>query len=298
MARGYKSSDIKEKLFEILKKSDTGLSGVEISEKIGINRITITKYLNMFAAEGLIKQKNIGNVTLWFVEEGTEQLYFPDDYFKVKTKVLEFLAQSSETPVYNLVKNSLYSGTNIQKFVIEVIVPAIEYINNLFGEGKIGTTERKHLDTIIQRSLHMLYFSQNKINSKKNCIVLAADSETSLLSNAASVGMHSEEWKVYSLNDMSMAIDVLFDLDLQKFLGKVWKPRTGIMIIMVFSASEEGLHFFAESINSVRKKLGKNIHLILFGKMGRKTKINADLVTEKIEDVFQWSETVFERTQT
>ncbi len=252
----------------------------------------------MFAAEGLIKQKNIGNVTLWFVEEGTEQLYFPDDYFKVKSKFLEFLSQSSEISVYNLVKNSLYSGVNIQKFVIEVIVPAIEYVNKLFGEGKIGTAELNHLETIIQRSLHMLYFSQNETNSKKNCIVLAADSETSLLSNAASVGMHSEGWQVYSLNDMSLAIDVLFDLDLQKFLGKVWKPRIGIMVVMVFSASEEGLHFFAESINAVRKKLGKNIYLVLNGKIGKKTKINADLVTEKIEDAFQWSETVFERTQT
>ena len=37
--------------------SETGMFGVEISEKVGINRITMTKYLKVFAAEGLLRQK-------------------------------------------------------------------------------------------------------------------------------------------------------------------------------------------------------------------------------------------------
>jgi len=81
MARGYQTEEIKEKLVDLLSNSKTGLSGLEISERLSINRITATKYLNVFAAEGLIKQKNIGNVNLWFIEDGTEKYYFPDDYF-------------------------------------------------------------------------------------------------------------------------------------------------------------------------------------------------------------------------
>ena len=72
MARGYQTDDVKIKLVELLSDAKTGLSGVEISEKLGINRVTMTKYLNIFAAEGLIRQKNIGNVNLWFVDEGSE----------------------------------------------------------------------------------------------------------------------------------------------------------------------------------------------------------------------------------
>ena len=87
MARGYQTEDIKEKLVDLLGNSKTGLSGLEISERLGINRITTTKYLNVFAAEGLINQKNIGNVNLWFIEAGTEKFHFPEDFFKVKTKI-------------------------------------------------------------------------------------------------------------------------------------------------------------------------------------------------------------------
>ena len=68
MGKGYSTEEIREKLISTLKDSETGMSGVEISEKIGVNRITMSKYLKVFAAEGLLRQKNIGNVTLWFLE--------------------------------------------------------------------------------------------------------------------------------------------------------------------------------------------------------------------------------------
>ena len=63
MGRGYSTEEIRQKLISILKDSETGMSGVEISEKINVNRITMAKYLKVFAAEGLLRQKNIGNVT-------------------------------------------------------------------------------------------------------------------------------------------------------------------------------------------------------------------------------------------
>ena len=128
----------------------------------------------------------------------------------------------------------------------------------------------------------------------KNAIILSADANSALIAEAASSSFHSEDWTVSSLGDMSEAINVLFDLDLQKFLGKVWKQKNGIMIIVVFSESEEGLNFFAESVNTVKKEAGKNLHLILCGKLGKKTRIQADLLTDNPDTVLQWSQTVYE----
>ena len=105
MARGYQTEEIKQKLLDVLNDAKIGLSGVEIAAKLDVNRITITKYLNIFAAEGLIRQKSVGNVNLWFLEEGTEQFQVPDDYFRVKTKFIEFLTDGSEKQVYNLIRN-------------------------------------------------------------------------------------------------------------------------------------------------------------------------------------------------
>jgi hypothetical protein len=95
---------------------------------------------------------------------------------------------------------------------------------------------------------------------------------------------------------MSSSIDVLFDLDLQKFLTKVWKRKVGIMIIVIFSATEEGLQFFAESVKSIKGKSSKkNLYLALCGKL-EKIKIDADCIDEDLQNVLQWSQSTFERS--
>ena len=296
MGRGYSSEEIKEKLVDLLQETKTGFSGVEISKKLNVNRITITKYLNIFAAEGLIKQKNIGNVILWFLEEGTEKLHFPDDYFKIQTKYFDYLIERSENQVYNLIRNCLHSNVNIPKLMIEIIIPAIEEIEDKYQEGKIGNAEKNLLNKFISNSIQILYQIQVESNPKKNVILLASDPKSTLISESAAASFHSDEWSVSSLGDMSNAIDVLFDLDLEKLLLKVWKQKTGIMMIIIFSETAQGFKFFSEAVNSIKKEYGKNLYLILCGGIAKKTSSKADLVTENFESVIQWSQTIFEST--
>lgn len=297
MGREYSSADIKQKLIDLLENSKTGMSGIEISEKIGVNRTTMTKYLKVFAAEGFLKQKNIGNITLWFLEAGQEAYSFPADYFKIAPQYLENLVNGYETQVCSLIKNCINSGASIYKLVTEVIIPSIDSIQKLYDDGKIGNSEKKLLQNIISKSLQI--FNQITIDSnpQKNIIVISADTHSNLLSEAASATLHSNGWKVFHLGDMSSEINILFDLDLQKLIGKIWKQKSGVMIILVFSNTEEGLRFFAESVNSIKEKLGKRIRLVLCGKIGKKIKIDSDLMSEKFEDVIQWSETVYESSK-
>lgn len=295
MARGYETVEIKQKLVDLLRNSKTGFSGVEISGKLGINRVTMTKYLNVFAAEGLIRQKNIGNVNLWFIEEGTEQFRFPDDYFKVKNIFLENLVEGSERQVFRLIRNCNYSNAQTSKITTEIIIPAVESVQELFQQGKIGKSEEKHLNKIISNSIQILNLTPTEIIPEKNVIVLSTDSKNALHAEAASASFHSEGWQVSSLGDMSDAIDVLLDLDLEKLLGKIWKQKTGIMLIVVFSGTQEGLKFFSEAVNSVKEKVGKNLYLVLCTKIKTPT-AKADLVAENLETALQWSQTIFERS--
>ena len=296
MAKGYQVQEIKQKLVDVLINSKTGLSGVEISEKLGVNRVTMSKYLNIFATEGLIGQKNIGSVHLWFLEEGTEQFEFPADYFRVKTKYLELLTNRSEQKSYNLIRNCIHCNANTSKTMYEIIVPAIQSVQELFEQGKISKSESKLLGTIISNSIQILYLINAEINERKNVVLISADSQSALLAEAASASFHSEGWNVSSLGDMSDAIDVMFDLDLQKFLGKVWPKNSGIMIIVIFSVTEEGLKFFSQAANSAKGKIGKNLNLILCSNLKTKTSVKADLVANNLETVLQWSQTIFERS--
>ena len=294
MTRGYQIEYIKEKLLEVLHNSKTGVSGLEISERLNINRVTMTKYLKVFAAEGLLKQKNIGNVNLWFIEDGTETYHFPEDYFKIKTKYFEFLSGMQENLVYNLIRNCYHSGAQPTKIISEIISPGIEAVQNNYNQGKIGKSELNFLEKIISNSIQIINLENIEINPKKNVIVISADYQSSLLAEAASASFHTDGWQVFSLGDMSSAIDVLFDLDLQKFVAKIWKSRIGIMIIVVFSSTEDGLKFFAESVNSIKSKFRRNLYLALCGDIKKNTVIKADLMGENLETTLQWSQTTFE----
>ena len=273
MARGYDEQDVKFRLIKLLHSSKSGVSGVEVSDKLGINRVTMSKYLNKFAAEGTITQKNIGNLNLWFVDDDIEELNFPDDYFIVQEKFLSNVNDCKEKSAYNLIKNCINSKAKMDKIVTEIILHSLPQIQKLFEDGKIGKSEQQLMTGIIANSIQMITHHSSKSESGKNVIILSADSESLLISEAAAAAFRSQNWNVFSIGDMSSAIDVLFDLELRKLLSKIWKSKEGIMIILIFSQSEEGLKFFSDSFYSVKEKSENNLFLTLSGKTGKKVKI-------------------------
>ena len=294
MARGYDVAEVKFRLIKLLRDSKIGISGVEISERLGINRVTMTKYLNIFSAEGVIGEKNIGNVNLWFVYEGIEQFQFPDDYFRVQERYIEYITKCSESSVYNLIRSCLNSDVNVVKLMTEVILTAIPEVQKYFDDGKIGKAEEQLMKTIISKSIQLVNLDIQSPKNEKNVIIIAADSQSVLEAEAASAAYRSNDWNVFFLGDMSSSIDILFDLELTKLLSKIWKSKQGLMIVAVFSQTEEGLKFFSESFYSVKGKNDDNLHLILSGKIGKKITIKSELQSEKLDDILQWSQTKFE----
>lgn len=297
MARGYQTEKIKEKLIDVLLDSKTGLSGIELAEKLRINRITMTKYLKVFAAEGLVKKKNLGSVNLWFMEEGVDHLRFPADFFQVKNKYLQYLFSGAHRESHNILRNSLHSGADPAKIIIEVIIPAIEAVQDSYDKGKISKSEKNFLEGIISNSIQIINLTEVETDPKKNVVVFSTDSQGVLLAQASSAAFHVGGWKVSQLGDMSSAIDVMLDIDLQKFLNKIWNKKQGLMIIVMFSKVEGGLKFFSEAINATKTKFGKTLHLVLCTNIAKKTKIKADFVSEDLETVLRWCQTVYESSQ-
>ena len=294
MAKGYDENEIKTKLIDLLNKSKTGLSGIEISEKLGINRITMTKYLSVFAAEGIIQQRDIGNTHLWLIQEGTEKLEFPDDYSKAQEEYANFLNNASGDAAISFIRNCVNSGANPLTLTTEVILPAIKSVRELFDEGKIGTSEQNLIFESISDSIKIIRLQNILSDPEKNIVVFSTDANSTLISDATSAVFHSRNWRVSSLGNMSSAMDVLFDLDLKKLLTKIWKGREGVMIIIVCASSEEGLKFFSEAFQSVKGKTEKNLNLVFNAKVGKKTDVDADLITEDLDEIIQWSETAYE----
>ena len=297
LARGYSPEQVRERLINVLNQSKVGLTGMEVAERLRINRVTMAKYLKVFAAEGIIKQKNIGNVNLWFVEKGVDKLTFPADLNQVKNRYLEYVLSASSREAHNLVRTSLRSGANPSKLVSEVIVSAIGAVETSYKNGKISNSEKNFLDQIISSTLYLVKLSENETDAKKNVVLLASDYQTSLLALAASAIFQTDGWRVSLLGDMSSAIDVMLDIDLQKFLNKVWPKREGIMIISLFSSTEGSTKFFSQAVNAIRGKFGRDLYLALCSKATKKSKVAANFTTDDMEKLVQWSQTVFASSQ-
>ena len=297
MTRGYDAEQIREKLIDVLTQSKIGLTGTEIAEKLHVNRVTMAKYLQVFAAESLVKQKTIGSVNLWFVEKGVDQLSFPADMFQVKNRFLEYIMAGATQEAHALLRTSLHSGANPSKLVGEVIVSAIDAVENSYKNGKIGKSEKNFLDEMISSSLYLIRLSENDLDTRKNVVLISADYQNSLLALAASAAFQTDRWRVVLLGDLSSAIDAMFDIDLQRFLNKVWPKKEGIMIIVVFSSTEGQTKFFTQAVGAIREKNGRRVYLVLHNKSLKKSKTPADLVSDDIDKLLQWCQTVFESSR-
>jgi len=64
---------IEEKILEILRKYRWGLTSKEISDRTGVSRITISKYLERMRADGVVDFRRIGAYKIWYVREIVEE---------------------------------------------------------------------------------------------------------------------------------------------------------------------------------------------------------------------------------
>jgi hypothetical protein len=297
VTREYSIKKVRENLIDILSQSKSGLTGVEIAEKLQINRVTISKYLKIFTGEGLIKPKKMGSVNLWFIEEGAVKLSFPADFFQVSNMYLNYVLSGSTREAHTLIRTSLHSGATSIKIISEVIIPTIEAVENSYNNGKIGRSEKNFLDEIISSSVSIIGLSEEEVDPKKNVVILATDYQNALLAQAASAVLRTGKWKAFLLGDMSLAIDVMFDIDLQRFFNKIWPKREGIMIVIIFSSKEGEIKFFSQAVDASKKKFGKNLYLALSTKIPKKTRINVDFMSGDVENLLQWCQTVYESHQ-
>ena len=91
MYRRYTIDEIKNKVIETLKNHEEGMSSIELADAVHVNRMTITKYLNILSAIGLIKRKKIGSINIWTIEAGVADIEFPINYLNLQQKFITSL---------------------------------------------------------------------------------------------------------------------------------------------------------------------------------------------------------------
>jgi DNA-binding MarR family transcriptional regulator len=160
MYRRYTLEEIKRKIIEVLQSAGgTGLSGVELADRVGINRMTITKYLDVMHAMGLLKKKKIGNVNIWFVQIGAGDIEFPINYIQVQQKLISSILAGDEDHARRILLTVMNSDVDQVRVMTDVVLPAVNTIGELYSRGRLNKTERTFLLNLMIELIDLVKFN-------------------------------------------------------------------------------------------------------------------------------------------
>lgn len=258
MYRRYTLDEIKRKIIDVLQSAGgTGLSGVELADRIGINRMTVTKYLDVMHAMGLLKKKKIGNVNIWFAQTGVADIDFPINYIQVQQKLISAILDGDEDHGRRILLSVMNSSVDQVRVLTDVIVPTVNTIDEIYSRGKLNKTERIFLVNLMMEFIDLIKFnvrpSEQKANAQVVCV--AGSEDRTHIAKSAAVALLALGWDSSYIGDVGEQIDPFFDIDFQRYLLRLWSNKHGIMLVCIFSSGEGSLRFLSSTAKQMKGKL-------------------------------------------
>jgi methanogenic corrinoid protein MtbC1 len=298
MYRRYTLDEIKHKIIDVLQSAGgTGLSGVELADRIGINRMTITKYLDVMHAMGLLKKKKIGNVNIWFVQIGVADIEFPIDYIQVQQKLISSLVAGDEDHARRILLSVMNSNVDQVRVMTDVVLPAVNTIGELYSRGRLNKTERTFLLNLTMELIDLVKFNVRPKEQKANAYALCvAGSEDRVhIAKGAAVALLAQGWDSSFVGDVGEQIDPFFDIDFQRYLLRLWSNKHGLMLVCIFSSGEGSLRFLSSTAKEMKGKVKGDLRItaITTQQLQPVAEESSDYVAKDLVDLVEWAEREF-----
>jgi predicted transcriptional regulator len=295
MYRRYTLEEVKRKIIDVLQSNVTGLSGVEVSNKTGINRMTITKYLDVLYTIGLIKKKKVGSVNVWFLETGVTEFEFPINYLEVQQKFMNAILVGDQNQAYRIIINIINSDVEKIRILTDVVLPSVNTINELYNRGRMGVTERISLLNIISELVDLLKHTirPDKMKPNAHTISVVGSEDQICYAKIGSVSLQILGWDSSYIGNVEHFIDPFFDIDFQRYVAKMWNNKKGLMIIFIYSSEESSLRFLSATTKSIKEKLKAEIKMVLMSTaelLSLSEIIGADYAAKDVQSLVEWTE--------
>jgi DNA-binding MarR family transcriptional regulator len=295
MYNRYTLDEVKHKIMSLLEDDRAGLSGIEIAEKTGINRMTITKYLNILLTLGLVKKKKAGPVNIWYLESGIKDLEFPINYLEVQQSFITAIFENDHEKSNRLIISALNSTFDKERILSNVILPTFNTINELYDRGRLGKTERVALLTGLSEVIDLIKFSSPLETTRHNAhaMFVASSEDRIFLAKAGALSLRMLGWNSNYIGSVEEHIDPFFDIDFQRYVTKVWGEKKGLMILCIFSSQESSLRFMSLAANPLKTRLKGQLSIALLTPRelsGMHEYIGADMAFSEIQSLVDWCE--------
>lgn len=294
MYRRYTLDEVKRKIIDVLQGAGTGLSGIELADRTGINRMTITKYLDVMHAVGLVKKKKTGNVNVWFLEAGVADIEFPVNYIQVQQKMIGAILAGEEEQARRILLSVLNSDVDKARVLTDVVMPAVNTIGELYSRGRLDKTERTFLLNLVLELIDLVKFNVRPAEQKANASVLVvAGSEDKVhVAKSAAVAFLALGWDSIYIGDVENQIDPFFDIDFQRYISRVWNNRRGLMLVCIFSSGEGSLRFLSSTAKAMKGRLKGELRIAVFAtpELQAAAEENSDHVAKDLLSLVEWAE--------
>jgi methanogenic corrinoid protein MtbC1 len=290
MYRRYTLDEVKRKIVDVLQNAGTGLSGVELADKTGINRMTITKYLDVMNAMGLVKKKKVGTVNVWFLETGVADLEFPVNYTQVQQRLLELALAGEEEQARRLLVSVLNSNVDPVRMLTDVILPAENTAGELYSRGRLGKTERSHLSTLVGEFIDVVKFNARPADPRMNAHVLcvAGTEDRAHAAKSAAVAFQILGWDSRYIGNVEQDIDPFFDIDFQRYISRAWANKRGLMVVCIFASGEGPNKFLTSTARALRGRLKGELRVAALA--SPEGDEGPDYVAKDIQSMVDWCE--------
>lgn len=295
MYRRYTLDEVKHKIMSLLQGNSAGLSGVELAEKTGINRMTMSKYLNVLLTLGLVRRKKAGPVNIWYLNSGITDLEFPINYLEIQQNYMTATFQNDPEKSHGVILSALNSTPDKIKVLSEVIIPTYNTLNELYDRGRLGETEKTSILTTLADTIELIKFNSQVESTMQNAHVLfvAGSEDRIVLAKSGAVELKMLGWNSSYIGNVERLIDPFFDIDFQRYIIKSWNEKRGLMILCIFSSQESSLRFLSLAASSLKSKLKGELYTVIFTTSElakRHEDIGADAAFNNIQSLVEWCE--------
>ena len=298
MYRRYTLDEIKRKIIDVLQSAGgTGLSGVELADRIGINRMTITKYLDVMHAMGLLKKKKIGNVNIWFVQIGAGDIEFPINYIQVQQKLISAILAGDEDHARRILLSVMNSNVDQARVMTDIVLPAVNTIGELYSRGRLNKTERTFLLNLMMELIDLVKFNVRPREQKANAhaVCVAGSEDRVHVAKGAAVALLARGWDSSYIGDVGEQIDPFFDIDFHRYLLRLWSDKHGLMLVCIFSSGEGSLRFLSSTAKDMKGKIKGELRItaVTTQQLQPVAEESSDYVAKDLLALLEWAEREF-----
>ncbi|MEM2922958.1 MAG: HTH domain-containing protein [Candidatus Nitrosocaldus sp.] len=270
MPKRYSIEEVKQRIVDVLRQSDSGLSGIEIAERTGINRVTITKYLNILETMGIIKRKSMGPVNVWYIQHGVD--LSSKDILELQQVYMDALFTYDEDKVRTILLNAIHSNIDPILLISDVVIPTVNTAGELYARGRMGAMDIMLVNNLAMESLDLIKFNASRVDVKRNAyavfISMNGKSRRGTVDmKAASIAFYIKGWNPFLLGNIASEAGLFLDIDIVRFINRIWKDKGKGIILLYITVADEEVATLNELIRSVKEKLEKSILVIVGGRV-------------------------------